>query len=186
MSHPPFPHVPDKPLADSAGGERNDGATVIRRPKLRVERRAIAWWMLRAFIMWGLLLAALITASVLWESARVWLIAPIVVVGVVLLTRVFVEPWWRYSVHRWEIGEHATYAESGWFVREWRVAPTSRIQTVDAVRGPLEQVLGLSTLRVTTASSSGAVNIVGLKHEVAQEAASRLAVIAELSEGDAT
>ena len=186
MSHPPSPHIPDEPVADNDRGERDEGTTGIRLPKLRVERRAIVWWMLRAIIMWGLLLAALITASVLWDSARVWLIAPIVVVSIVLLTRVFVEPWWRYSVHRWEIGEHATYAESGWFVREWRVAPTSRIQTVDAVRGPLEQLLGLSTLRVTTASSSGAVNIVGLKHEIAQKAASRLAVIAELSEGDAT
>lgn len=71
-------------------------------------------------------------------------------------------------------------------MREWRVAPTSRIQTVDAVRGPIEQLLGLSTLRVTTASSSGAISIVGLDRAVAQDAAARLAVIAEISEGDAT
>lgn len=158
----------------------------IRVPRLRIDRRAILWWILRALIAWGMLLTALIVAAVLWEPARVWLAAPIVAVGVILLAKFLVEPWWRYAVHRWEITEHATYASNGWLVREWRVAPSSRIQTVDAVRGPLEQLLGLSTLRVTTASSYGAIKINGLDRETAAEAASRLAVVAELSDGDAT
>lgn len=158
----------------------------MRLPRLRIERRAIAWWMLRAFVLWGVLLAALIVAATLWEPARVWLTAPIVAVGVIFLAKLLVEPWWRYTVHRWEITENATYAANGWLVREWRVAPSSRIQTVDAVRGPLEQLLGLSTLRVTTASSYGTVKIRGLDRATAEEAATRLAVVAELSEGDAT
>lgn len=158
----------------------------IRPPQLRVERRAMAWWALRALLSWGLLLAALLTAWAIWEPARVWLLAPIVVAGVILLARLAIEPWWRYAVHRWEITDLATYATNGWIVREWRVAPSSRIQTVDAVRGPLEQLLGLSTLRVTTASSYGAISVVGLDRAAAEEAATRLAVVAELTEGDAT
>lgn len=158
----------------------------IRVPRLRIERRAVAWWMLRALARWGLLLAALVVAYALWEPARVWLVAPIAAASAVLAVRLSVEPWWRYRVHRWEITERATYASSGWLVQEWRVAPTSRIQTVDAVRGPFEQMLGLSTLRVTTASSYGAVNISGLDRRTAEEAAKRLAVVAELAEGDAT
>lgn len=158
----------------------------LRLPRLRIERRAIAWWMLRALIVWGAALAGLLVTAVLWEPARVWLIAPIIAVGMILLAKVVVEPSWRYAVHRWEITEHATYASNGWLVREWRVAPSSRIQTVDAVRGPLEQLLGLSTLRVTTASSYGAIKINGLDRATAEEAATRLAVVAELSEGDAT
>ena len=163
-----------------------DAGDQMRLPRLRIERRAIAWWMARALILWGILLTVLIVASVLWEPARVWLIAPMILVVIVLLVKVLVEPWWRYAVHRWEITEHATYASNGWLVREWRVAPSSRIQTVDAVRGPLEQLLGLSTLRVTTASSYGAIKISGLDRATADEAATRLAVVAELSEGDAT
>lgn len=158
----------------------------IREPRLRVERRAIAWWALRAVLSWGSMLAVLIVVAMLWHPAWVWLVAPIAVAAAVLLAKALIEPWWRYSVHRWEIGDRATYASSGWLVREWRVAPTSRIQTVDAVRGPLEQLLGLSTLRVTTASSYGAIRIVGLDRAIATDAATRLAVIAELSEGDAT
>jgi membrane protein YdbS with pleckstrin-like domain len=71
-------------------------------------------------------------------------------------------------------------------VREWRVAPLSRVQTVDAVRGPIEQALGLATLRVTTASSSGAISIVGLDKDVAAELAERLTLVVERVPGDAT
>lgn len=158
----------------------------LRPPRHRVDRRAMAWWALRALVTWGLLLAALIVAYTIWEPARVWLIAPLVVVAAILAAKLALEPWWRYRVHRWEVTEHATYAASGWIVREWRVSPTSRIQTVDAVRGPIEQLLGLSTLRVTTASSYGAVDVRGLDRATAEEAATRLALVAELAEGDAT
>lgn len=161
-------------------------AATVRLPQLRVERRAIAWWALRNLLSWGLALGALIAVYVFWEAARVWLIAPMIVVGAILLVTVAVEPVWRYRVHRWEIAEKATFASHGWLVREWRVAPTSRIQTVDAVRGPLEQLLGLSTLRVTTASSYGSIDINGLDHSTAEEAVSRLTAVAELTEGDAT
>lgn len=186
------PVPPAGPAALQSGapepyGPGSPHATVrLREPRHRVERRALWWWVLRALVGWGTLLGALAVTWLLWEAARAWLVAPMVLVAVVLLARVFVEPTWRLSVHRWEITEQATYAVTGWVVREWRVAPTSRIQTVDAVRGPFEQMLGLATLRVTTASSSGAINISGLDKDTAQEAATRLATVAELSTGDAT
>lgn len=158
----------------------------LRAPRHRIERRAIRWWMLRALLRWGIVLAALVVAAVLWQPARVWLAVPIVAAGLALLVALFVEPRWRFSVHRWEITDHAAYGTSGWLVREWRAAPISRIQTVDAVRGPLEQLLGLATLRVTTASSYGSIDIRGLDHTTAEEAATRLASMAEITPGDAT
>ncbi|WAP50588.1 PH domain-containing protein [Arthrobacter sp. ATA002] len=167
-------------------GEVENSGLKVRPPALRVDRRAPAWWMVRNILVCGVPLALLIAGAVLWDPARAWLIAPIVGMALVLAAKAGVEPWWRYRVHRWEVTDRATYASTGWLVVEWRVAPTSRIQTVDAVRGPLEQLFGLATLRVTTASSSGAINIRGLDHRTAEEAAARLAVVAELSEGDAT
>ncbi|PFG18636.1 PH domain-containing protein [Serinibacter salmoneus] len=164
----------------------SQGDVDLREPEFPVSRRAIAWWALRSLLAWGSILTALIVVAVVWPSARVWLWVPIGVVGVVVIATVGLQPWWRYRVHRWEVSREATYARTGWLVVEWRVSPTSRIQTVDAVRGPLEQLMGLATLRVTTASSSGAVRIVGLEHTVAQEAATRLARIADVDEGDAT
>ncbi|RGE23802.1 PH domain-containing protein [Leucobacter sp. wl10] len=158
----------------------------MRPPALQLERRAIPWWMLRNLLLCGIPLTALIVAAALWESLRVWLLAPTIVLAVLLVVTVALEPFWRFRVHRWEITERATYASNGWLIVEWRVAPTSRIQTVDALRGPLEQLFGLSTLRVTTASSYGAISIRGLDRATAEEAAARLAIVAGLEEGDAT
>lgn len=158
----------------------------LRVPRHTIEKRAVWWWALRALTTWGLGLAALVTGFVLWEAARPWLVAPVAAVALLLAAKLFVEPWWRYRVHRWEIGDHATYARSGWIVQEWRVAPTSRIQTVDAVRGPFEQMLGLATLRVTTASSYGTVSIPGLDRATADAAVEQLAAVAEITPGDAT
>lgn len=158
----------------------------LRNPHHRIEKRAVAWWMMRSALLWGVMVAALLFAFVTWEPARAWLVAPLAVVSVILVAKVAIEPLWRYRVHRWEVTEHATYAVTGWLVREWRVAPTSRIQTVDAVRGPIEQLLGLSTLRVTTASANGAVKVSGLDRKIAEETVTRLAMVAEVTEGDAT
>ena len=43
----------------------------------------------------------------------------------------FVVPMWRYRVHRWEIRPQAVYTRTGWLVQERRIAPISRVQTVD-------------------------------------------------------
>lgn len=158
----------------------------LRPPKHRVERRAIVWWTLQSVLVAAPVLVGLIIAYSLWEGARPWLIVLLIGAGVLAFAGIVVEPWWRFAVHRWEDTDEAVYALTGWFVREWRVAPLSRIQTVDAVRGPLEQMLGLSTLRVTTASSSGAINIGGLDKDVAEQAAERLTTIAQITPGDAT
>ncbi|HLR95632.1 MAG TPA: PH domain-containing protein [Jiangellaceae bacterium] len=158
----------------------------LRPPQHRVERRAIAWWTLQSLAFTGPILVGASIAYAWWEAARPWLI--VLLVGAALLTvaLVVVEPLWRYVVHRWEATDEAVYARTGWLVREWRVAPISRIQTVDAVRGPLEQVLGLSTLRITTASSRGAIEIGGLDKDIAAEVAEQLTTITQKTPGDAT
>ena len=158
----------------------------LRPPRHRVERRAALWWTLQSLAFGGPVLAGVLVAYALWEAARPWLLLALLVAAVLTLVGTLVEPWWRYAVHRWEITDEAVYGLSGWVVREWRVAPISRIQTVDAVRGPLEQLLGLSTLRVTTASSRGAVEIGGLNHEVAAEVAENLRGVTQRTPGDAT
>ncbi|WP_026402524.1 PH domain-containing protein [Actinomadura rifamycini] len=162
------------------------GTLTLRPPRHRVERRAVAWWMLQSLVLTGPLLAGAVTAYALWTSARPWLAVLIAGAAALLLAGVLVEPLWRYRVHRWETTDDAVYALTGWLVREWRVAPLSRVQTVDAVQGPLEQLLGLSTLRVTTASSRGAVDIGGLDRETAARTAERLSRIAQATPGDAT
>ena len=86
----------------------------------------------------------------------------------VLATYVAVVPSWRYLVHRWEVTDTAVYTQTGWWARERRIAPMSRIQTVDHVEGALSRLFGLATVTVTTASAAGALGIAGLDKDVAR------------------
>ena len=73
-----------------------------------------------------------------------------------------VVPQWRYAVHRWEVTDTAVYTQTGWWARERRIAPMSRVQTVDHREGAIARLFGLATVRITTASSAGALTIEGL------------------------
>jgi len=92
----------------------------------------------------------------------------------------------RYAKHRWEATDQAGYVRNGVFVEDWRVAPLSRVQTVDTQRGPLQQWLGLSTVTVTTASTAGSLKIHGLEKEAAADLVERLTAATEATPGDAT
>ncbi|CAL9570529.1 hypothetical protein SUDANB171_04808 [Streptomyces sp. enrichment culture] len=158
----------------------------LRPPAHRVERRAIALWTARALAL--ALPAAGVLALVhgIWPAARPWTGPALVAAAVLLPLYVLLMPALRYRVHRWESTEEAVFAAEGWIVRQWRIAPISRIQTVDTVRGPVEQLLGLATLVVTTASSSGAITIRGLDPATAEREAERLTLITRRTPGDAT
>jgi len=105
---------------------------------------------------------------------------------IVAVTHVTVMPLWRYNVHRWETTPEAVYTQSGWFKQEWRIAPVSRIQTVDSARGPFEQLFRLANVTVTTASAAGPVRISGLDRETAQRLVDELTANAQATAGDAT
>ena len=78
------------------------------------------------------------------------------------------------------------FTRSGWLVQERRIAPISRVQTVDTYRGPLDRLFGLANVTVTTASSAGAVHIVALDSAVADDIVARLTDIAAIGADDAT
>ncbi|HYR13890.1 MAG TPA: PH domain-containing protein, partial [Mycobacterium sp.] len=110
--------------------------------------------------------------------------AVVTVLGIVVF--VVVVPLWRYRVHRWDIDAKAVYTRTGWLVQERRIAPISRVQTVDTERGPLDQLFGLANVTVTTASSAGAVRIVALDSDVADRVVAQLTDIAAIGAEDAT
>ncbi|NHD18083.1 MULTISPECIES: PH domain-containing protein [unclassified Actinopolyspora] len=162
------------------------GGVRLRPPQHRVDRRAVLWWGCRAGAVVVVLLAALAPAAWWFASAREFLLVGMLLVGAFGTGYAVVMPWWRYRVHRWETTDSAVYTASGWLSREWRVAPMSRIQTVDTARGPLQRMFGLSTVTVTTASAAGPLSIAGLDHEVASDLAERLTMTTQAVPGDAT
>ncbi|PRX53389.1 hypothetical protein B0I32_128145 [Nonomuraea fuscirosea] len=157
----------------------------LRPPRNRVEGRAIGWWSAQAAVF---ALPLPLTFGILWASIPptrelfMWFTLGSLVPGLLYLA---VMPLWRYRVHRWEVTGDAVYTASGWLWQQWRVVPLSRVQSVDTLRGPLQQLFGLSGITVTTASSS-AVSIKGLDAKVADELVAYLAGRTQAVPGDAS
>ena len=158
----------------------------LRDPANPPSRKAPLVWALGAAIPW----TVLALGQVVWfvvDHSRWWLnavAAAATVIGVLMF--VVVVPLWRFRVHRWDVSPEAVYTRSGWLVQERRIAPISRVQTVDTERGPLDRLFGLANVTVTTASSAGAVRIVALDADVADRVVAQLTDIAALGAEDAT
>lgn len=158
----------------------------LRPPRHRVSPRAIAWWTTQAALEVAAVLIALGIAVSVWADARAWLVPTLAVAVAISLAYLVVMPQWRFRVHRWETTGDAVYTSQGWINQEWRVAPMSRIQTVDTERGPLQQLFGLATVTVTTASAAGALRLTGLDRAVADELVAQLTATTQATPGDAT
>jgi uncharacterized protein len=146
----------------------------------------MAFWAVRATLGWlviaGIQLVVIIAADGGGPANYA------VLGGTVLLAaaHVAVMPPWRYRVHRWEVTADAVYTQAGWFNQERRIAPVSRIQTVDTERGPLAQLFGLADVTVTTASAAGPLKIHGLRLDTAARLVEELTARTSRTAGDAT
>lgn len=158
---------------------------ILREPRERVSPRARLMWQLGSLTE-GLFTIGVLTVGVLvWDAVDFawWMLA---VAAGALAAYVAVVPQWRYLVHRWEVTDTAVYTQTGWWARERRIAPMSRIQTVDYAEGPVARLFGLATVTVTTASAAGALQIAGLAKARAQQLVDELTLKADAVEGDAT
>lgn len=157
----------------------------LRDPAHRVSPRARSMWQVETGLEAAATALAAVIASVLWvPDPWRWLLAALAVVG--CATTAVVVPLWRFRVHRWEVSPTAVYTQRGWWARERRIAPMSRVQTVDFAQGVLARLFGLATVTVTTASAAGALQIEGLDRDVALALVDELTRKADLVEGDAT
>lgn len=188
-------------------------ADPIRAPAHQVSPRARTYWAVRAALGWSLpLLLEVIALLAGWRFPP----RPGLLLAITLplaVAHVLVMPPWRYRVHRWELTAPeprsstalspggttfsaaasasddvlpAVYTRSGWWTQRWRIAPLSRVQTVDTTRGPLARVFGLSTVTVTTASAAGPVEISAVDTAVAEEIAQQATDAAQATRDDAT
>ncbi|WP_344867055.1 PH domain-containing protein [Amycolatopsis ultiminotia] len=158
----------------------------LRPPEHRVSRKAIGHWAASAGVLWLLLIALQTVVVTTADDPPSWLSVTLVLCCVLGPLHLLVMPQWRYRVHRWEVTAEAVYTQSGWLKQEWRIAPISRIQTVDVERGPLEQLFGLSRITVTTASAAGPLRISGLDHDRAVALADELTHTTQAAREDAT
>ena len=162
-----------------------DQAPALREPSQRVSPRARLMWTAEALAQAAVLAVVpvvLIGPVDLFDVP--WWVWPLL--AVVLVSYVVGMPRWRYLVHRWEVTDTAVYTQTGWWARERRIAPMSRVQTVDHREGAIARLFGLATVRITTASSAGALTIEGLDQHRALEIVDNLTRMADSVPGDAT
>jgi uncharacterized protein len=160
----------------------------VREPAWPLSRSAIGLWVTQGviasvFVAIGAAMVALFVPPspvgfLRWLVPVAALLYAVAVIGV--------RPWVRFRVHRWEVTGEAVHTLTGWLTRTWTLVPISRIQTVDVTRGVLQQLFGLSTVAVLTASSQGTVHVWHLDADVAQRVADDLAHRAEQVRDQAT
>lgn len=158
----------------------------LREPVNLVSPRAVNYWRVSAIIE-GLFVA--IPASIAFPfipGHPWWAWLALALVWAIGIVRTLVMPAFRYRIHRWEVSDTAVFTRSGWLTREQRIAPLSRVQTVDSKQGALMRLFGLSSITVTTASAAGPLVIDCLDEEVARRTVAELTEITAASEGDAT
>jgi hypothetical protein len=163
-----------------------DTALRLRPPAHQVSRRAIGYWTATAAIFWILLIGVQTLIVVTSDDPPSFLDVTLVLSCVLGPLHLIVMPQWRYRVHRWEVTAEAVYTQAGWLKQQWRIAPVSRIQTVDIERDPFEQLFGLAKITVTTASAAGPLRISGLTHDRALVLADELTKTTQAVRGDAT
>lgn len=167
-----------------------EGSTArLRPPALPVCPRARAWWALRSLLGTAVLLAVqagLALALPAADATSSPLVATAAATAVLGLGHVLVVPRARYRLHRWEATDDAVHSLRGWLRLRWRIAPITRIQTVDTEQGPLQRLFRLATVTVTTASASGALRLDGLDATEAADLADRLTKATDAPGGDAT
>ena len=157
----------------------------LRDPAHQVSPRAPYVWAAGASLWVLIATVVLVVASGPFD----WFPMPLwawLLYGVAALAYVVGMPLVRYRVHRWESTDRAVYTQTGWLSRERRIAPMSRVQTVDFEQGVVSRLLGLASVTVTTASARGPVVINGLDKATAERLVDDLTRRTDAEPGDAT
>lgn len=162
------------------------GTPVLRAPSHQVSPRAIPYWTVSALVGDSVLVIGAAIAYVLVPDVPGWVGLLLLLLALLAAVHVLVMPRIRYQVHRWEVSDAAVHTRAGWIGRQSRIAPISRVQTVDSRQGALMRLFGLASITVTTASAAGPITIDCLDAHVAREVVARLTAITAGAEGDAT
>ena len=159
---------------------------MLRAPTHQVSPRAIPFWTVSALIGDGVLVLGAAIAYFVIPDVPGWVGLGVLALALAAAVHVLVMPRVRFKVHRWEVTSTAVHTREGWIGRESRIAPISRVQTVDSRQGALMRMFGLASITVTTASAAGPITISCLDDHIARDVVAQLTAITAATEGDAT
>ena len=173
-------------MSDVGAGPIVASTPVLREPAHRVSPQAVPFWRVSALLGDAVVVVAAVVAYAVIPDVPGWTIVLVLLVAAGAVAHVVLMPRIRYRVHRWEVTDTAVHTREGWIGRQTRIAPISRVQTVDSRQGALMRLFGLASITVTTASAAGPITVDCLDAETAREVVARLTAITAASEDDAT
>jgi len=140
----------------------------IPRPGLDDHERELApavvtAWRLSAAIGWILPAVVALVLGFVLGGGWGWLVL-VVLAALVVFSIVFYPPM-RYRRWRWQLTELAIELRYGVLVRTQETVPYFRIQQIDIAAGPVDRLLELASLQVTSASASGSATLPGIAAE---------------------
>lgn len=159
----------------------------LREPAHQVSPRAIRYWVVNELI--GGVITWAVLFAIYWfvpDSWQRWLGPIFILIMALSIVGVTLEPIIRYRRTRWEVTGERVFSQTGWLSRDQRIAPLSRVQTVDTHRGAIMRLYGLADVTVTTASAAGPITLTCLDTDLADRVTADLARITGQTTGDAT
>lgn len=153
--------------------DKTEGASdIIRWWKL--DKRVISLWKIQSFI--GL---SILYIPVFIVGTALWLFTPfpgfvllLLFLSAILLfyLNIFWLPKRRYLSWSYRLTDNILEFRSGIIIQKSVMIPLSRLQHADLIRGPIEQRLGLSSLKIHTAGTYAASHAIsGLEAEAASK-----------------
>lgn len=157
---PPPPVPPPGARPTPAGVDEAPPAPGLDERERTLDARVVQVWRLVTAL--GLLIP-LVPASVVAVLALGREGALVPLAGLLLLL-VFAGwyPRARWDGWRWRLTPLALELTHGVLVRTHEAVPYFRVQQIDVAQGPVDRLLGLATLQVTTASASGSASLPGV------------------------
>ena len=165
-----WPTCKTRPMSDVGAGPVSRGlerGAVLREPAHRVSPQAVPFWTAVGALGDAVLVVAAVVAYVVVPDVPGWA-RPRAARRAGAVAHVVLMPRIRYRVHRWEVTDTAVHTRAGWIGRQTRIAPISRVQTVDSRQGALMRLFGLASITVTTASAAGPITVDCLDAETAR------------------
>ncbi|WEL19766.1 PH domain-containing protein [Candidatus Nanohalococcus occultus] len=147
------------------------------------EKRLLTVWRLEVALFVLLVGATLILIPyAAYNQISTWVLwPPAVIIAIGLLGGIYMKK--RYDAWNYQVREDHLYLEHGVFKKVSSMVPFVRIQHVDAQRGVIDRIAGLSKVVVYTAGTRGAdVRVPGLLPEDAERLQEKLRDVAIESE----
>jgi uncharacterized protein len=120
-------------------------------------------WRLSAALGWILPAVVALVLGFVLGGGWGWLVL-VVLAALVTFSIVFYPPM-RYRRWRWQLTDLAIELRYGVLVRTQETVPYFRIQQIDIAAGPVDRLLDLASLQVTSASASGSATLPGIAAE---------------------